>query len=160
MDPVSLFFAGATVVCFSLGTAKWWLPLFVPRLSKKQDPPALPESAEPPREYTTRIPQEILDEAHFHHFQDEPWTSQEIGKWLRFEGNVWASPDTRRDPIEVTMDSRGDGGLVILNFDNDSWCDRLAALKAKECIKGKGKITKVGWSSMTLHDCELLGVVK
>ena len=155
-------------VALCLLTWDWWAPHALRLLNFRKQSPELegeearPElqAALPVRDYTNRTPKEIIDEAHFHHFQDEPWTSPEIGRWLRFEGNIWASPDTRPDPIEVTMDSRGDGGLLILNFDNDSWCDRLAALKARECIKGKGKITQVSWSSMTLRDCELLGVVE
>ena len=160
MDPLSLFFAGATVVCFSLGTAKWWLPLFVPRLSKKQDPPVLPESAEPTREYTSRTPHEIIDEAHLHYFYEEPWASTEIGRWLRFDGKMWPTPDTRRDPIEITMDSHGDGGLVILNFDYAAWRSRLEAHYVTERMKGEGKDTGVAFNSMTLHECELVGVVE
>ena len=155
-NPITLLFAGTAIACLGLGTAKWWLDPVSRRLSKEQDSPALPEPTEPTREYTTRTPKEITDEAHLHNFDDEPWTSPEIGKWLRFEGTIWAAPDTRRDLIEITMDSRSDGGLVILNFDNANWRERLATLKAREYIKGAGKIAGVEFSNMTLHNCKLL----
>ncbi|MCY4436482.1 MAG: hypothetical protein OXE05_04020 [Chloroflexi bacterium] len=159
-DPITLLFAGTAIACLGLGTAKWWLDPVSRRLSKKQDPPALPEPAEPTREYATRTPKEITHEAFLHEFDDEPWSSPEIGKWLRFEGSILAAPDTRRDPIEITMESRGDGEWVFLHFDNATWREQLTALKTGECIKGTGKIVGVEANNMTLHDCKLLDTVK
>ena len=159
-DPITLLFAGTAIACLGLSTAKWWLDPVSRRLSKKQDPPALPEPAEPMRDYTSRTPNEITHEVFLHEFDDEPWTSPEIGKWLRFEGGILAAPDTRRDPIEITMESRGDGEWVFLHFDNATWREQLAALKTGECIKGTGKIAGAEFSNMTLHDCKLLDMVE
>ena len=160
----------ALIVAVALGllTWDWWAPHALrlrnlrkqsPELEMEEAKPELPAPA-PEREYTTRTPKEIVDEAHLHHFDEEPWTSPEIGKWLRFDGKMWPTPDTRRDPIEITMNSHGDGGLVILNFDNAAWRSRLEAHEITVRMKGAGKITRVAFSNMTLYDCELLSVVE
>ena len=155
-DPFSLFFAGTAITCLGLGTAKWWLEPISRLLSKKQDPPALPEPAEPERDYIYRTPEELIKEANFRHLTDATQKAPEIGKWLYFEGNIWAAPDTRNNPIEISMTSSGDGGMVILYFDNAAWRERLATLKARELIKGEGRITEISFACVDMRDCEIL----